>query len=328
MESEVINLGEVSHRPLLDLERYRKLYMLHDLRRLNWGYLGILKMAGLTFRVFARTLSDRLEIIEESGRFSLSVSFQKNKRTLQATVEVDSPNSLLRESILRTVSKNIREYGTAICMKGRESYSSLGLIVSMMKPEVKKVIDVRGEVCPVPEMVAKRELMKIKPGESLELLVDHPAAVQVTLPEVAKLFNCRYEIFNMQDYVSFMMLKLGDPSTHWKFAEALEERRDIPSLMGDGAFLAYLYTVFDRIVRRERVDGLSPLQIKAEEITLISAASIGGGWHLTALVEHDKALGAILNEDGVRYLNESALARLGSVRGMGHLFYLRPTIPL
>jgi len=328
VESEVISLGQVSYKPLLDLEKYRRLYMLHDLKRLNWGYTGVLRLAGLSFKVFVRVSSDELEIVEENGRFYSSISFRRGKGNLQVRINVESPNSVLKESLLNTLTRNIREYGSLICSKGRVESFPLGLIASMLKPEVKKVVDVRGEVCPVPEMIAKRELMKIKPGEMLELLVDHPAAVEVTLPEVAKLFNSKYEIFNMGDYVSFVMLKLGDPSTHWQFAEALEERRGIEELMGDGAFLAYLYTVFDRVVRREKVEALSPSILRGEGLTMIAAASIGRGWHLTALVEDENVLGVTLNDQGVRSVNREALNRLSSIKGLGHTFYLRPSIPL
>jgi len=37
-----------------------------------------------------------------------------------------------------------------------------------------KSIDERGEVCPVPDVDAKRALAKMKPGEILEVLIDYP----------------------------------------------------------------------------------------------------------------------------------------------------------
>lgn len=40
--------------------------------------------------------------------------------------------------------------------------------------KVTKTVDVRGEVCPVPDVEAKRALKKMKPGEILEVLIDYP----------------------------------------------------------------------------------------------------------------------------------------------------------
>jgi tRNA 2-thiouridine synthesizing protein A len=37
-----------------------------------------------------------------------------------------------------------------------------------------KSIDERGEVCPVPDVDAKRTLAKMKSGEILEVLIDYP----------------------------------------------------------------------------------------------------------------------------------------------------------
>ncbi len=37
-----------------------------------------------------------------------------------------------------------------------------------------KVLDVRGEVCPVPDVETKRALKKMKKGEILEVLIDYP----------------------------------------------------------------------------------------------------------------------------------------------------------
>lgn len=44
----------------------------------------------------------------------------------------------------------------------------------MAKYEVTKTLDVRGEVCPVPDVETKRALKKMKPGEILEVLIDYP----------------------------------------------------------------------------------------------------------------------------------------------------------
>ena len=43
----------------------------------------------------------------------------------------------------------------------------------MAKYEVTKSVDVRGEVCPVPDVETKRALKKMKSGEILEVWIDY-----------------------------------------------------------------------------------------------------------------------------------------------------------
>jgi len=55
----------------------------------------------------------------------------------------------------------------------------------MAKYDVTKTIDVRGEVCPVPDVETKRALKKMKPGEILEVLIDYPMSKE-RIPETVK----------------------------------------------------------------------------------------------------------------------------------------------
>jgi TusA-related sulfurtransferase len=55
----------------------------------------------------------------------------------------------------------------------------------MGKYEVAKSIDVRGEVCPVPDVEAKRAVKKMKPGEILEVWIDYPMSKE-RIPEGMK----------------------------------------------------------------------------------------------------------------------------------------------
>ncbi|WP_324717408.1 sulfurtransferase TusA family protein [Carboxydochorda subterranea] len=43
------------------------------------------------------------------------------------------------------------------------------------------VLDVRGEICPYPMLKAVEALARLAPGESLEVITDHPPALQ-TIP--------------------------------------------------------------------------------------------------------------------------------------------------
>jgi len=55
----------------------------------------------------------------------------------------------------------------------------------MAKYEVTKTIDVRGEVCPVPDVETKRALKKMNSGEILEVLIDYPMSKE-RIPETVK----------------------------------------------------------------------------------------------------------------------------------------------
>ncbi|HOJ87603.1 MAG TPA: sulfurtransferase TusA family protein [Pseudothermotoga sp.] len=41
-------------------------------------------------------------------------------------------------------------------------------------PQPQKVLDLRGEVCPVPDLITKRELETMQPGETILVIVDYP----------------------------------------------------------------------------------------------------------------------------------------------------------
>ena len=47
-------------------------------------------------------------------------------------------------------------------------------------------LDVRGEECPIPELAAAKKLKEIPPSKVLEVLTDHQASVDVTLPDLAR----------------------------------------------------------------------------------------------------------------------------------------------
>jgi TusA-related sulfurtransferase len=56
-----------------------------------------------------------------------------------------------------------------------------------MSSEVKptKSLDVRGEVCPYPEVMTQKKVKSMKPGEILEVLVDYPLSAE-RIPESVK----------------------------------------------------------------------------------------------------------------------------------------------
>lgn len=47
-------------------------------------------------------------------------------------------------------------------------------------------VDVRGESCPIPELTAAKKLKEMPATKVLEVLTDHQASVDVTLPDLAR----------------------------------------------------------------------------------------------------------------------------------------------
>ena len=57
-----------------------------------------------------------------------------------------------------------------------------------------QTLDVRGEVCPVPDVETKMALKKMKPGEVLEVLTDYAMSCE-RIPEVVK--NLGHEVIEV-----------------------------------------------------------------------------------------------------------------------------------
>ncbi|TRM86526.1 response regulator SirA [Sulfolobus sp. A20-N-G8] len=72
-----------------------------------------------------------------------------------------------------------------------------------------EILDVRGESCPVPEMMASKKLKKMKAGQILEVLTDHQPAVDVTLPSLCKSQGYPYVIIKDGEVYKFRILKVG-----------------------------------------------------------------------------------------------------------------------
>jgi len=56
-----------------------------------------------------------------------------------------------------------------------------------MSSEVKPTerLDVRGEVCPYPDVITQKKVKSMRPGEILEVLVDYPLSAE-RIPESVK----------------------------------------------------------------------------------------------------------------------------------------------
>ena len=78
----------------------------------------------------------------------------------------------------------------------------------LMSRNPDRVLDVRGEECPVPEMKASKELKKMKVGEVLEVLTDHEPAVHVTLPSLCKSLGYPFVVIKADGMYKVRILKV------------------------------------------------------------------------------------------------------------------------
>lgn len=69
--------------------------------------------------------------------------------------------------------------------------------------DITDTLDVRGEVCPYPDVKSKRKIKKMKSGEVLEILLDYPLSAD-RIPETMK--SMGHEVLSID--------KIGD--SEWK----------------------------------------------------------------------------------------------------------------
>jgi tRNA 2-thiouridine synthesizing protein A len=69
--------------------------------------------------------------------------------------------------------------------------------------DITESIDLRGEVCPYPDVKSKRKAKKMKSGEVLEILIDYPLSAERIPETMAKIGN---EVLSLE--------KTGD--SEWK----------------------------------------------------------------------------------------------------------------
>ncbi|MBI1742078.1 sulfurtransferase TusA family protein [Candidatus Acetothermia bacterium] len=56
-------------------------------------------------------------------------------------------------------------------------------------------LDVRGEICPYPQMMTKKKIEALRPGEQLEVLLDYPLSLE-TIPRWAE--NAGHKILGIE----------------------------------------------------------------------------------------------------------------------------------
>lgn len=308
-------------KPLLDLENSYKLYKLSNIKKLDFGYICYLTMFKLKVECICKPRKDGLDIIEKNGRFIIDITFQKeSEERINVKISYRGILEKLLSSIANSIRKNLEEYSRYLLRKQKVENN---FRISTLKPD--KVVDLRGEECPVPEITLKRELMKANRGEIVEVLTDNPAAVAHTIPEIIKLFNCRYEVLKYEDYVSFRILVLSNIINTDEYVKAIKEFNEIriKELIRDKKFMSFLYTYFMKLHKTEKVNDFRNYIFNCEkDICLVSSAPLGRGWLFTGLVKNNKIVCARIDTKDGTLLDYEALEYLKKLSGETNVMYL------
>jgi len=302
--------------PLLNLEKFGRIYLLKDLKKLDYGYLAKLRWVKNDFEVLIRVKSNTIEMIEENGKFSILICFENRKA--EVTLKCSSIHKMLFTPLAWKIVKNLEsysEYISKISLKTSTYSNSSILELFRTKPTV--TLDLRGVTCPIPEIESKKAILQAKPFDAIEVLVDHPAAILYTLPEVAKSFNCRYEIINRGDYASFIFI-IGR-----KEHEENLNLNEINNIIRDEREIAKLYIYFDKIIKELKIEKFSPDMLYGEGLTLIVASPEGRGWLLTALVENEKLISARLDLGNTKLYDYDAINVITDFNGLMNVYYLK-----
>ncbi|TRM82368.1 SirA family protein [Sulfolobus sp. D5] len=313
----IVKLNINDYSPILDVEKYGRLFLLREVKKLDFGYSAKMSILKKNFNVLVNVKSDSISIIENDGRFYINVKFNK-KGEAEINVNASPVLRLALSAIELKIAKNLEEYAKYICKTVTVvNKSSNNFILELFRTKPVKTIDLRGTVCPVPEIEAKKAIMSSKPYDPIEVLVDHPGAIIYTLPEVAKIFNCRYEVRNMGDYASFIFICGKIESDSLKI-----DLNDVKNIMRDEKQIAKLYTYFDKIIKQDKVNKITNDLFNVEGLKLIVASPEGRGWLFTGLFKDSKLLSARLESDNVRLFDEEAFYYIMGLEGMINVYYL------
>lgn len=300
--------------PLLDIQKHGYIYLLKDVKKLDYGYSAKLRWLKKDFPVLVSVKRKCVEIIEENGKFCITILF--NDDEAEVKVYCTSLLKALFEPLIWRIAKNIEKYSSyTSTVKINSTRRSNLLSIFELKPS--RTLDLRGESCPVPEIESKKAILNSKPYEIIEVLVDHPAAVLYTLPEVARIFGCKYFVKNMGDYASFIFI------CGRRQGEVKLDFSDSKNLMRNENSIAQLYLYFDKIEKQIKVESLTQQIFNCDGICLIVASPEGRGWSLTALVENGKVISARLNYGSVKLYDVDAINMITSFSGIVNVYYLR-----
>ncbi|AWR98019.1 hypothetical protein DFR86_11055 [Acidianus sulfidivorans JP7] len=311
----IVKIKSENIAPLLDIEKHGNVYLLGNVKKLDYGFSCKLKWMKKEFNVLASVKSNSVEIIEEDGKFYITITFKNKEASID--LRCTSIYAVVLKPLVWRLAKNLEkysEYVDSVKTTISKSQKSSLLEIFEMKPSIS--LDLRGTICPVPEIESKKLILKAKPYETIEVLVDHPAAVLYTLPEVARTFGCKYFVRNMGDYASFVFI-CG------RKEDFQLDLSDVKNLMRNESSIAKLYLYFDKIVKQIKVDHLDQELLSYEGLTLIVASPEGRGWLLTALEENGKIISARLDYGNIKLFDDDAINMINNFNGLINIYYLK-----
>lgn len=322
MHSESITLNIDDFTPLLNLEKTFRLYKLTQVQKLDFGYRCKIDIFKIKINCICKPRKDGIDIIEGNGRFVISITFHKEREgKINVTINYKGILEKVLGVIANSIKKNLEEYAKYI-INQKNTKDQIIIRISTLKPD--RILDLRGEECPVPEIILKKELSRSSKGEVLEILTDNPAAIAYTIPEIIKLFNCRYEILKYEDYVAFRILVLSNEAKSNYMIEIKDEAK-MKELIKDKAAISFLYTYFTKIYKREKINNFKSYTFNCDkDICLVSSAPLGRGFLFTALMKDNKIICARVDTDEGTLFDDQALEYLSKIYGEINIFYLIP----
>lgn len=296
-----------------DIKRSALVYGLREVKRMDYGYSAKLRWMSSSLNVFAYVKGNQVKIVEENGKFVVTVDLAAD-----AEVKVDcvSVSSIVFKPMEWRIAKNLEKYSSFLnnvnnvkSMKERKTRIRLFASTPMRR------LDLRGVTCPVPEIETKKAILSAKPYETIEVLVDNPPAIMYTLPEVAKSFNCKYEIEDNGDYATFTFICGGTADTPIDLSR-------VKDIIRDERGIGKLYMYFNKIKEERNVESFLPSFLEAEGKAMIVASPEGRGWLLTAVIEGNKLISARLDYGNTKLFDEDAINMVTGNVGLIHVFYL------
>ncbi|MUN29022.1 sulfurtransferase TusA family protein [Sulfuracidifex metallicus] len=296
-----------------DIKKSALVYGLREVKKMDYGYSAKLRWMSSSLNVFAYVKGNQVKIVEENGKFVVTVDL-----AVDAEVKVDcvSISSIVFKPMEWRIAKNLEKYSSFLnnvnnvkSMKERKTRIQLFASTPMRR------LDLRGVTCPVPEIETKKAILSAKPYETIEVLVDNPPAIMYTLPEVAKSFNCKYEIEDNGDYATFTFICGGTADTPIDLSR-------VKDIIRDERGIGKLYMYFNKIKEERNVESFLPSFLEAEGKAMIVASPEGRGWLLTAVIEGNKLISARLDYGNTKLFDEDAINMVTGNVGLIHIFYL------
>ncbi|ARM75256.1 sulfurtransferase TusA family protein [Acidianus manzaensis] len=301
MESEVLNI-DFDPSTLLDLERSYKLLSLENVKRLEWGYEGTVKiLKNIEFTCFIKKQDNSLKILEPYGKFKITFKINNNK------IEINYDGiSSLKNILINKIIILIEKYGKYFSKSVKRELKNN---INIFKDEAEVLEDIRGLSCPLAEISLLKILENMKTGEKIEVLSDCVASTKI-FPIIAKELGFISQAFNMGDYVSFIFLKIKDPKLP-DFKVCLKNYKRI----------ALSILKYNKIEKIEEYSKFSQELLYYDKDNITVASPEGRGWFLISY-GNEKLKEIRLEYEGLTFFNDAAISVIDGLKGKFRVYRL------